>query len=321
MKVCLGFDTSCYTSSVAVASLDTEAPLFYAQQRKLLQVAKGKRGLQQSEAVFQHIQNVPELLETLLAGGKYEIAAVCASVKPRSVAESYMPVFRVGEGSARTAAATLHVPFFAATHQQGHLRAALVGTKLSAKDCFLALHLSGGTMETLAVQDGKAALLGGTLDISAGQLIDRIGVRMGLPFPAGPSMEKLADGVQARSRVTARVEGCNCHFSGAEAQALRLLAEGNLSKEEVAAEVFSCIARTVARIVLSGCEAQRMQSVLLSGGVASSAYLHQEIASRVAKRNRQIEIHVGQKALCGDNAVGVAILGAEQLNGQNTATP
>lgn len=319
MRVVLGIDTSCYMTSVALCAADdggADGPFF--QQRQLLTVAQGERGLMQSEAVFQHVSRLPGCIEKLLAEHpQAQIVSVCASVRPRPQADSYMPVFRVGEGTGRAIASALRVPFFETTHQQGHLRAARVDTALQAENPHLALHLSGGTTEVLLARDLDIALLGGTADLHAGQLIDRIGVAMGLSFPAGPQLEQLAMRGESQARLPASVQGLTCHFSGAETQALRWIQAGTQAPEVVAAEVFDCVARTVSRLILAGCEQAQVQDALLGGGVASSALIREAVAARVAKRNRAIRLHFARPELSGDNAVGVALIGKDmRLGGQ-----
>ena len=317
MKVCLGIDTSNYRTSTALCALKSGAKdsLFY-EERRLLTVEMGQRGLQQSQALFQHIARLPELMEKLLsAHPECEVAAVCVSTRPRPAEDSYMPVFRAGECAARTAAAALHAPCFFTSHQEGHLAAARIGTSLDAEKPYLALHLSGGTTEVLAVSPGRYELLGGSKDLHAGQLIDRVGVKLGLPFPAGPELEKLAAKGCAQARLSASLHGLECHFSGAETKALKWIESGELSPEDVAAETFGCVARTVARLVLAGCEKANATQALLAGGVASSALLRGEIIERVSKRNAEIRLHFARPELSVDNAVGVALIGAEKFGG------
>lgn len=314
MKACLGIDTSCYTTSAALCWFDDRAAdgLFF-QRRTPLAVKPGERGLMQSAAVFQHVANLPACLEALRAERpEAEIALVCASERPRPRDDSYMPVFRVGAGMGRAIAASLSVPYVGATHQEGHLRAARVGTALDAKAPYLALHLSGGTTELLLAEGGDIRLLGGTGDLHAGQLIDRVGVRMGLPFPAGPALERLAFAGEARQTLPATVRGMTCHFSGAETRALKALDAG-ASLENLAAEVFDCVARTVARLVVRGAEETGCQDILVAGGVAASALVKTIALDRVAKRRRDLRLYFSRPDLSGDNAVGIGLLGIERL--------
>ena len=107
-KVVIGLDTSCYTTSAAAVTVDGEV---IASCRKLLPVQEGKRGLRQSEMVFIHTKQLPERMEELAEKIRgMEIAAVCASARPRDDEESYMPAFHVGDAQARSLAALLGVP-------------------------------------------------------------------------------------------------------------------------------------------------------------------------------------------------------------------
>jgi len=310
MKAILGIDTSCYTTSAALVSLDGER---IASARRLLTVAEGERGLQQSQGLFQHVKNLPDMIARVMADApEAQIIAVCASTRPRPVEDSYMPVFRAGESQARAAAAMLRVPFYAVSHQEGHVKAALVDSGIDEQKPFLALHLSGGTTEVLLSDSGQLALLGGSLDLHAGQLIDRTGVRMHTGFPAGPALEKLAMIGQPEGLIGVSVKGVNCNLAGAENKIARWLEQGNMSHEQIAAEVFDFISRTIVRIIETACEETQAKQALLAGGVASSTLLREMMAKRAKKRRLHCRICYARPELSGDNAVGVALLGAQK---------
>ena len=190
----LGLDTSNYTTSAAVFD-GAEG----RNQGRLLEVRPGELGLRQSDALFQHVKHLPEVVEALLGEeGLGTVQAVGASTCPRAVEGSYMPCFLAGESVARSAAHLLSVPLFTVSHQQGHIAAAALSAgKLELLDrTFLAWHLSGGTSELLLVQAGADGLpdctcIGGTTDLAAGQLIDRAGALLGLPFPSGAALDRL----------------------------------------------------------------------------------------------------------------------------------
>lgn len=308
--IVLGIDTSCYTTSVAAA--DDNGVL--CSNRRLLPVQAGARGLRQSEAVFAHIKQLPELYEKTIAdlnGAKAD--AVCVSVSPRDDEDSYMPVFLSGLSFARVAAASLGVPLLHTTHQRGHVRAALEDSGLKG-ETYLALHLSGGTTEVLKMEKDVLTLLSGTMDLHAGQLIDRVGVAMGLPFPAGPSLEKLAMEGTAESLLPVSMEGKNCHFSGAEARAMQWIKTGEMAKCDIAAEVFSLVERTVLRLLLAAKEETGIAKVLLTGGVASSQLFRDQITGINRKRRMGLELHFGQRQYAGDNAAGVALIGRDRIS-------
>ncbi len=311
MNAVLGIDTSCYTTSAALAADGR----IVGQKRQLLTVGQGERGLMQSEGVFQHVNRLPALIEALLAeAGDVRIEAVCASTRPRPVDGSYMPVFTVGTGYARALAAALHAPFLETSHQEGHIRAALVDTGLKPDGRFLALHLSGGTTEVVTVDAGAIALAGGSNDLHAGQFIDRVGVRLGLPFPAGPALETMARRGNAQARLPIWVRGGVCSFSGSESAAQRMIDAGALSADDMAAEVFSCVARTVAKMIVNAAHEQEIHSVLLAGGVASSTLLRELVERRVKKQDARVHLHWGRPELSGDNACGPALIGWEKIH-------
>ncbi len=304
----LGIDTSCYRTSLALA----DAGGIAAQAGRLLDVPEGARGLRQSDALFQHVRRLPELMESLMAGGLGPVEAVVFSEKPRPADDSYMPVFTAGASLARSVAALLRVPIFATTHQQGHVRAALVGTDLIGKE-FIAVHLSGGTTEILRVGAGlDVRLLGGTADISAGQLVDRVGVALGLKFPAGPALEALAVKGEARSALPVSVRGMAASFSGAEAAVMRLIQSG-AAPENAAAEVYSLLARALARLISQASGATGLMDVLLAGGVASSALLRALLPGRLSRLNEAVRVQWARPELSGDNAAGVALIGCDHL--------
>ena len=301
--VVIGFDTSNYRTSVAAVTLDGE---ILVNHRELLPVSNGERGLRQSDAVFAHIRQLRDSEPALREAMKGRtIAAVAASTKPRDGEESYMPVFQVGFTAGSMLAASLDVPFFETTHQRGHLAAALNGTGLENEDRLLAVHLSGGTTDLLVMDSEHVTQIGGSADLHAGQLVDRAGVAMGLPFPSGEELEKLA--VQGKSE---GLLGCSlengdltCHLSGAE----------KMPREDIAREIYDLLARTLVRMLKAGAEKTGLKKALVTGGVAASALLRQMMADRRAKVRGCPEIVFGEPGMSGDNAVGVALIGAKRL--------
>ena len=318
-QVVVGLDTSCYTTSAAAVTADGQV---VASCRKLLPVKLGERGLRQSEGVFIHVRQLPDRLEALrefIRGD--EIVAVCASARPRDEEESYMPVFQVGDAQARGMAAMLGVPCFASTHQRGHVAAAMVDSGIAPGD-LLAVHLSGGTTELLSLRGEELTLLGGTLDLHAGQVVDRVGVALGLPFPAGPHLEKLALAGHSQARLPVSMEGGDlyCHLSGAETQLQRWIASGALPREDIAREVYDLLARTVARSVCAGAKQTGVGQALMAGGVASSPLFREMVTERVRKRDRTLRVYFGRMEYSGDNAVGTALIGAQKLREQEAAS-
>ena len=296
---CLGIDTSNYTTSTALF----DGADGY-QLGRLLDVEAGSLGLRQSDALFQHVKRLPELFDRLRREGRLEdIAAVGASVKPRWVEGSYMPCFLSGETAGRILADTLGVPFFPCAHKQGHIAAVAWGAgRLEMLDKpLLAWHLSGGTTELLYVEpDGTGVLpqkIGGTSDISAGQLIDRTGVALGLDFPAGRALDTLSRTGRPDRGFAVKISNFTFSFSGMENKAKDMAAAGEPAAD-VARFIVATVARTIRRVTDQALEQYPGLPVLCSGGVASNSILREVMSDAV----------FAPPVCSADNALGVAVL-------------
>ena len=197
------------------------------------------------------------------------------------------------------------------------MRAAMVDSGVDADKPFLALHLSGGTTELLLCEHGRLTLLGGSLDLHAGQLVDRTGVYMHLPFPAGPALEQLAIAGAAAGKpqglLGVSIRGIDCCLAGAENKIAGWLKEGALTHEQIALEVFDFLSRTIERMLENACAQTGCRQALLAGGVASSLLLRELLTARAKQRRLDCRLCFARPELSGDNAVGVALLGAEML--------
>ncbi len=310
-KLFLGIDTSNYTTSVSCVS--DEGIVF--ERRTMLSVPLGGRGLRQSDAVFQHVRNLPPLVEALSASiDRAAVSAVACSAKPTAAEESYMPVFLAGRLAAVSLASALGVALYETTHQAGHIRAALLGqeARFAENGVFLAMHLSGGTTDLLRVrrENGRIGVIeriGGCGDLHAGQFVDRVGVRLGLPFPSGVPLEALAAAAADRTlKLPASVRGLNCSFSGQESQCQRLIDAG-AARETVAYAVYDCMARTFAKLLANAFEETGCTTALLSGGVSGSVLLRELLQKRL-----DAAVFYAPSGLSADNAVGVALLARDQ---------
>lgn len=296
----LGIDTSNYTTSAAVFD-GAEGE----NVGRLLEVRPGELGLRQSDALFQHVKALPGRIQQLKQEDWLtDIVAVGASTRPRAVEGSYMPCFLAGESQGRTLAAALNVPFFACSHQQGHIAAAAwsAGRMDLLDRPILTWHLSGGTTELLYVEpegvNVKATLLGGTSDISAGQLIDRTGVLLGLDFPAGKAMDELAQRGKDQ-KFNVKLSGFTFSLSGMENK-VKAMVEQAVEKADIARFALLTVADVVRRATLSALEQYPGLPVLCSGGVASNTLLRRVMEPLGAV--------FAQPRFSTDNAMGVAIL-------------
>lgn len=373
-RIYLGIDTSCYTTSVALMD---EAGQLLGEARQILSVKPGRCGLQQSEMVFQHTRNLPRLMEEAvgqalgsvktgdgstangvaveedgtanasglvgLASAGYELAAIGVSGYPRPLENSYMPAFLAGLSVARSLAAVTGARLEIISHQENHLEAGLWSAGGPAVDRFLLLHASGGTTDVLLAElqpMGRYRIteVGGSLDLHAGQFVDRIGVALGLQFPTGPALEALAEKALAR---TAEVSACvseqsvasvseagagaapmvelpvsvrklQVSLSGPCTAALRKL-EAGAEPAALALGVEHALAETFARVLRNGAQEYRVRDVLLVGGVGSNNYIRQHVEQKLAKLRYPVRLWVPEGRFSCDNATGCAAF-ARRMN-------
>ena len=299
----LGIDTSCYTTSVAF--LDSAGKLV-ADLRQPLQVKEGGRGLAQSEMVFQHVRNLPKLFRKLndLCGGRLELAAVGVSSSPRSIAESYMPVFVVGESFGQTITSITDAPLYKLSHQESHIFAGVRSAGWPNNTVFLAVHISGGTTEVVrvTVEDKiNIEILGGSKDLHAGQFIDRVGVALGLPFPAGSHLESLALKAEEISNIPVSCKGMQLSFSGPETHVKRCITAGS-NPAALAAGVQQCIAKSLTYIIAAAVKQTKLEEVLVVGGVAANNFIRSYLTSHL----NGIRFLFPDNQYSSDNATGAA---------------
>ena len=304
----LGIDTSCYTTSLCL--LDEKGHL-KADIRRLLEVRPGGRGLRQSEMVFQHNRNLPELWRQAweLAGTDVRLSAIGVSVAPRTRIDSYMPAFRVGAGYAQVVSLCQRIPLYSFSHQENHVCAGLWSAQGPSEPEFLAFHLSGGTTELLQIrrredQELDVVLLGGSLDLHAGQFVDRIGVLLDLDFPAGPALERLAatSGSLAEPFPVA-VKGMDVSFAGPENHAKKMIGRQQPSPE-IAAGVQHCIARSVTKVLQKGMQTTGLKQILLVGGVMSNQFIRRYLIDQLEPGGARL--FFPEPVYSSDNAVGAA---------------
>lgn len=340
-KTILGIDSSNYTTSIALVDEDAR---IIADCRKLLNVKQGEKGLRQSDAVFQHMVNFPEIFINFLeelGAGDYELkeyanlCGICVSVRPRPQEESYMPCFRAGLSFAKVMARSLKLPLLEVSHQEGHIEAAIWGLE-DIPDKFLAWHLSGGTCELLQVRKNFATdenayeinIIGGSKDISIGQLIDRVGVKLGMSFPAGPQMDELASNSRNFDALFTKIKSEDLYFnlSGIETQVFRYIEKAINDGEElitvrqkVASELFYRICELLETVSLQAIKKLEINYMVFSGGVAGSSYIRKKFACirEESAKTGKYSMVFSDRGLSSDNAVGVALLGKELLDAGN----
>ena len=301
----IGIDTSNYTTSIAFFD-----GVGGENCSRLLPVKQGELGLRQSDAVFAHIKSLPELSGRLISHvRKEDITAVGVSTRPRAVERSYMPCFMVGYSHAKMLSDLLNVPLVEVSHQQGHVAASLwsAGHLELMEEPHLAWHLSGGTTELLLVEpegkNVKCTKIGGTTDISAGQLIDRAGQLLELPFPSGKHIDALSRDAVLKETFKVKCADMAFSLSGVQNKVQQFHTAHGVPAE-TAAYALRCVAKAVYLASEQALKAYPGLRIVFSGGVASNSMLREVIAP--------LDPIFSEPQYSTDNAMGVAVLAYRQ---------
>ncbi len=303
--IALGIDTSNYATSVALFDGD----LVLGKVKRYLPVKERMLGLRQSDAVFSHIQALPQVFEEL--GEQADLSKVDVigvSSRPRDIDGSYMPCFLAGVAAAKSAGAVSAKPVYEFSHQQGHVMAALYGSGLHRENklSFLAFHISGGTTDALVCtfEDGGLHVdtAATSLDLFAGQAVDRVGVMMGFDFPAGEKLSSLAEKSSVKDYAKPTLKGGNCCLSGLENKC-RSMFERSVPHADIARYCLLSIQKAVAEMARFQLKNNSGYPLIFAGGVMSSSVIRAEL------RNEFPEAHFCEPSwLSSDNAVGTAAL-------------
>lgn len=301
----LGFDTSNYTTSVALYFPDENRII---HRKKLLPVKEGEKGLRQSDAVFHHTVQLSEITESLFDEVKPEIDGVGASAFPRMAEGSYMPCFLVGLNTAKILSSSLSKNVKITSHQNGHIVAALFSADSLRllKERFIAFHISGGTTEALLVEPDddeviKCTLIASSLDLKAGQAIDRAGVMMGLRFPCGAEMDILSrESDRDFGRIKVYSKGNDISLSGLENKCRKMFDDGEI-KADISKFCFHYICSALETMTDKTLEEYGNLPILYSGGVMSNSLIKERLTKKYGGLFATPEFS-------SDNAAGVAIL-------------
>jgi N6-L-threonylcarbamoyladenine synthase len=313
-NIILGIDTSCYTTSIAAISLNKNIIL---NEKTLLKVKENTKGIRQSEGVFQHINNLGDNFEKIKdILSNYNISAVCVSTKPRPVKDSYMPVFLAGYNYAKTISSVLNIPLYETTHQENHIEASLYNTYVPKKE-FISIHMSGGTTEILKVNKHNYKynidIIGGSKDLSFGQLIDRIGVNLGYNFPCGKyvdesainCIETIGEGLKTS------VKDGYMNISGLENQIYKVM--NNFDEHYICKLTLDSIVRIMYKSLIYLCDKYSMYDVVFAGGVSASKYIKNNLTYKLRKHN--INCYFTEPDYATDNALGCSLIGLQMYLG------
>ncbi len=297
--ITLGIDTSNYATSISV--IDNDKNEILLNKKVFLPIKEGQTGLRQQEAVFSHIKTLTEVLNSE-DFSKWDISCIGVSTKPTRDEASYMPCFLVGKLVAYAFAASKNIKVVELSHQINHIYSCLFDLNLDnlyTDECVF-LHVSGGTSDILYVKNGEVVkTIGKSQDLYAGQAIDRLGVKLGYPFPSGVYISRLASDCDENIQIKTNVKGYDFNLSGLENKCNQLLSEGK-SKEYVCKFCLSFIASTFLNVIKNIKSEYKDTPIICVGGVMSSSVI------RKIMRDEDDSILFCKEVFSSDNAIGAA---------------
>lgn len=311
MSEYLGLDTSNYTTSAAVLDSCTGD---VRQEKIMLPVKQGSKGLRQSEALFHHTKQLPDIIGRLFGGCDSKVSAVGVSSRPRMGEDSYMPCFLAGKLAAYAFAAGRDVPVYETSHQTGHILAALYCTNQLelVNERFAAFHISGGTTDILMCCPSDNIIdivrVGGSNDLNAGQAIDRTGVMLGMSFPCGRELSSLAEKSSETFKIKPSVKGLECSFSGLENKTSKMLSNG-FDSYDIARFCIDYIYHTIRELTLTVRREFGQIPLIFAGGVMSNNFIRKKISDEFGAFFAKPEFSC-------DNAVGAAVYACLKNDGR-----
>lgn len=301
----LGIDTSNYTTSAAIYDQSNGTINNF---KKMLPVKQGERGLRQSDAVYHHTANLPEVIDKAFDFSN-NVDCVGVSVRPRDVEGSYMPCFKAGYNVANTVSKLLNVPMFEFSHQAGHIAAALYSSKRLdlISERFVAFHFSGGTSEAVLVTPDEnnifnCELISSSSDLKAGQVVDRCGVALGMGFPCGAELELLSNQSDKNYKIKTVVRDGKVSLSGVENKFLKMLDNGE-SECDIAKFTIQSICSAVDAMTQYIIDNYGKLPLVYAGGVMSNKHIKSFIENKYNG-------YFAEPEFSTDNSAGIALLAA-----------
>lgn len=321
MKV-LGLETSCDETGLAIFDSELLAEgksgllgqVLYSQ----IELHATYGGVVPELASRDHIRKLVPLFEELLAQcnmDKQDIDAVAFTKGPGLIG-----ALMTGALFGRSLAYALDIPAIGVHHMEGHLLSPLLGTN-PPEFPFVSLLVSGGhTLLVAAHAIGEYEILGESIDDAAGECFDKAAKMLGLPYPGGPNVARLAENGDPNAYELPRPmlhRGLDFSFSGMKTAVHNLIKDtpGSDTDEQVRADIAASFQHAVVDTLVKKCvkalKQTGMKQLVIAGGVSANLHLRQTLEQELAKINATV--HYAPLELCTDNGAMIAYAGYERL--------
>lgn len=306
----LGIETSCDETAAAVLENGTRLRSNVIASQDEIHSQFG--GIVPELAGRSHVERIHHIIETALkeAGVTlHDIDLIAATQGPGLVVS-----LLVGLNTAKALAYSLDIPVMGINHLEGHVLAIFLQEEVPFP--FLALIVSGGHTDLCRVDGfGRYRILGRTRDDAAGESFDKVAKMLGLGFPGGPLIEKIARQGNAEAHDFPRAwlgkDSLDFSFSGLKTAVRNTLAKhqngSSPAEEDIAAGFQEAVVEVLVRKSLTACRQESLKRIVVTGGVAANRYLKDRMTAAAQKEG--IDVFVPKPVLCTDNAAMIACAG------------
>ena len=316
----LGIESSCDETGVALVEAPdgTGVPTLLSHAlHSQIDMHRAYGGVVPELASRDHIRRVLPLTENVLgeSGRSLDQVDVIAFTRGPGLAGALL----VGAGVACAMAAALNKPVLGVHHLEGHLLSPFLSAD-PPEFPFVALLVSGGHTQLMRVDGvGSYAILGETIDDAAGEAFDKSAKLMGLPYPGGPVLSRLAEGGDAQAfklpRPLLHSGDLDFSFAGLKTavltQAKKLGDDLEARKADLAASTQAAIVEVLVKKTLAALQQTGMKRVVVAGGVGANRLLRSQLDAACAKR--KLRVHYPELHLCTDNGAMIAMAAAMRL--------
>lgn len=303
--IILGIESSCDETSVSVVKNGREVLSNVINTQISIHELYG--GVVPEIASRNHVENISPVMKEALKEANIkmdDIDAVACTYGPGLVG-----ALLVGISYAKALSYAANKPLIGVNHIQGHIAANYITYK-DLKPPFLTLLISGGNTQLVLVKDyTEFEILGKTKDDAVGEAFDKIARVIGLGYPGGPKMDKLAkEGIPNIELPKVHVEGLNFSFSGLKTAIINLHHKNpNINKADLAASFEKDVAEILLKNTKMAVKETKINKIALAGGVSANSYIRK--AFKELEEKEKIQVYYPELKLCTDNAAMIASAG------------
>lgn len=302
--IILATETSCDETACAIVKNGREVIANVVATQ--IKTHKQFGGVVPEVAAREHLEAINLVIDEALSQSGLDFSQIDAVASTQG--PGLVGALLVGFNAAKALSLAYDKPFLAVNHLKGHVCANYIDTDL--KPPFVALLVSGGHTQIILVKSyEEQEILGETLDDAVGEAYDKVARLMGLEYPGGPNLDKLAQQGDARrfKFTEARVGEFDFSFSGLKTAMLRLVQslekEGELPKEDISASFQEAVTKVLLKKTLAVAERYGIKTLALAGGVAANSEIRRKF---FALQEDGYEVFAPQMRFCTDNAAMIA---------------